>query len=114
MKRHWPHHHQGDPNHQGGPTKWRRKMYYFFFVRFILFTAFTTWGIIALVSWLSRLIVEGGISARITAVFLLVFLFYALTRLLHGTIGPISRIMTAIDQVAEGDLSTRINLHRGR
>jgi cyanate permease len=53
-------------------------MYYFFFVRFILFTSLTTWGIIALISWLSRLIAEGGTSARYTAAFLLIVLLMAL------------------------------------
>ena len=89
-------------------------MYYFFFVRFILFTALTTWGFIALLSWLSRLLVEGGASAKVTAVLLLIFLLSGLARMVHGAVGPISHIMTAIDQVAEGDLTTRINLHRGR
>jgi two-component system OmpR family sensor kinase/two-component system sensor histidine kinase BaeS len=89
-------------------------MYYFFFVRFILFTTLTTWGIVALISWLSRLIADGGVPARYTAVFLLILLLVGLARMFHGAVGPISRIMTAIDQVAEGDLSTRINLHRGR
>lgn len=89
-------------------------MYYFFFVRFILFTTLTIWGIITLVSWLSRLIVEGGMTTRAAAIFLLIFLFFGLARMFHGAVGPISRIMAAIDQVAEGDLSTRIDLRRGR
>jgi two-component system OmpR family sensor kinase/two-component system sensor histidine kinase BaeS len=107
MKRHWL-------QHRGTPPKWGRRTYYFFFVRFILFTTLTIWGVVALVSWLSRLIVEGGISARYTAVFLLILLLVGLARMFHGAVGPISRIMAAIDQVADGDLSTRINLYRGR
>jgi two-component system OmpR family sensor kinase/two-component system sensor histidine kinase BaeS len=37
-----------------------------------------------------------------------------IARMFHGAVGPLTHIMNAIDNVAEGDLSTRVTLYRGR